>query len=186
MKDTEIIDLYWTRQERAITETQESYGKYCYSIAYHILHEREDSEECVNDTWLRAWNTIPPTRPARLSLFLGTITRNLSFDRWKRKHAAKRGSGEMDVVLDELAECVPDKSSTEEIVEERELQRQINQFLGTLREKDRNIFLSRYWYAEEYGEIASRYGLNLNTVKTTLFRVRGKLKAYLEQEGVVL
>ena len=141
MKDTEIIDLYWTRQERAITETQESYGKYCYSIAYHILHEREDSEECVNDTWLRAWNTIPPTRPARLSLFLGTITRNLSFDRWKRKHAAKRGSGEMDVVLDELAECVPDKSSTEEIVEDRELQRQINQFLGTLREKDRNIFL---------------------------------------------
>ena len=186
MKDTEIIDLYWTRQERAITETQESYGKYCYSIAYHILHEREDSEECVNDTWLRAWNTIPPTRPARLSLFLGTITRNLSFDRWKRKHAAKRGSGEMDVVLDELAECVPDKSSTEEIVEERELQRQINQFLGTLREKDRNIFLRRYWYAEEYSEIARRYGLNLNTVKTTLFRVRGKLKAYLEQEGVVL
>ena len=92
----------------------------------------------------------------------------------------------MDVVLDELAECVPDKSSTEEIVEERELQRQINQFLGTLREKDRNIFLRRYWYAEEYGEIASRYGVNLNTVKTTLFRVRGKLKAYLEQEGVVL
>ena len=92
----------------------------------------------------------------------------------------------MDVVLDELAECVPDKSSTEEIVEERELQRQINQFLGTLREKDRNIFLRRYWYAEEYSEIARRYRLNLNTVKTTLFRVRGKLKAYLEQEGVVL
>ena len=186
MKDTEIIDLYWTRNERAVTETQATYGKYCYSIAFHILHGKEDAEECVNDTWMRAWNAIPPARPARLSLFLGTITRNLSFDRWKQKNALKRGNGEMEATLDELAECIPDKSNTEETVEQKELERQINLFLGTLQERERNVFLRRYWYAEEYSEIAGRYGMKLNTVKTTLFRVRGKLKAYLEQEGVVL
>ena len=180
MKDTEILDLYWARNECAITETQAAYGKYCYSIAFHILHGKEDSEECVNDTWMRAWNSIPPARPDRLSLFLGTITRNLSFDRWKQKNAKKWGSG------DELAECIPDVSTTEAVVEQRELERQINLFLGTLQEKDRNVFLRRYWYAEEYSEIAARYGMNLNTVKTTLFRVRGKLKSHLEQEGVVI
>lgn len=186
MKDTEIVDLYFQRDEAAITQSQLSYGNYCYSIAFHVLHTKEDSEECVNDTWMRAWNSIPPTRPQKLSIFLGTITRNLSFDRWKQKNAVKRGNGEMEATLDELAECVPDKNNTEEIVEERELQRHINAFLGTLKEKDRNIFLRRYWYAEEYSEIAACYGLNLNTVKTTLFRVRGKLKEYLEKEGVTV
>ena len=186
MRDTEILDLYWARSEAAITETQKSYGNYCFSIAFHILHAKEDSEECVNDTWLRAWNAIPPSRPARLELFLGTITRNLSFDRWKQKNAKKRGNGEMETALDELEECIPDRNRTEEIVEERELQRYINQFLGTLRENERNIFLRRYWYAEEYNEIAKRYSLNLNTVKTTLFRVRRKLKDYLEKEGVAI
>ena len=186
MRDTEIIDLYWERKETAIAESQKSYGNYCYSIAWNILHAREDSEECVNDTWLRAWNAIPPTRPQRLGIFLGTITRNLSFDRWKQKNALKRGSGEMNAALDELAECVPAAGSTEEAVEEAELQRMLNRFLGTLKERERNIFLRRYWYAEEYGEIARRYDMKLNTVKTTMFRIRGKLKDYLEQEGVVL
>lgn len=186
MKDTEILDLYWKRDEHAIAETQKSYGNYCYSIAYHILRAKEDSEECVNDTWLRAWNAIPPSRPQRLSLFLGTITRNLSFDRWKYKNTLKRGSGEMEVTLDELAECVPAMGGTEDAVEEAELRRSLNVFLGTLKERERNVFLRRYWYAEEYQEIADRYALKLNTVKTILFRVRGKLKIYLEQEGVVL
>ena len=99
MEDTAILDLYWARDERAITETQKSYGKYCYSIAYHILHDREDTEECLNDTWMRAWNAIPPKKPNRLELFLGTITRNLSFDRWKGRHAQKRGNGTMDICL---------------------------------------------------------------------------------------
>ena len=186
MRDTEILDLYFKRSEQAIVETQQAYGNYCYSIAWNILHVKEDSEECVNDTWMRAWNAIPPSRPNHLSLFLGTITRNLSFDRWKQKNALKRGNGEMEAALDELAECIPDQNRTEDIVEEKELQRQLNQFLGTLKEKERVIFLRRYWYAEEYNEIAKHCGIKLNTVKTTLFRVRGKLKAYLEQEGVVL
>ncbi len=186
MRDTEILDLYWAREERAISETQLSYGNYCYSIAWHILYDREDSDECVNDTWLRAWNAIPPKRPNRLAMFLGTITRNLSLDRWKEKHTMKRGNGEMMLALDELAECVPDRRSTEEEVEAAELERMLNDFLRTLPERECNVFLRRYWYVEEYGEIAKRYGMKLNTVKTSLFRTRAKLREYLEREGVIL
>lgn len=186
LRDTDIIRLYWDRNEQAIAETAESYGKYCYSIAFHILHDKEDSDECVNDTWFRAWNAIPPQRPKRLAIFLGTITRNLSFDKWKHKNALKRGSGEMELALDELAECVPAVHSTEEAVEAAELERLLNQFLHTLPEKECSIFLRRYWYVEEYSEIAKSYGMNLNTVKTSLFRTRKKLKDYLEQEGIVL
>lgn len=186
MRDTQILDLYWTRDEQAIVETQRSYGGYCYSIAFRILQVREDADECTNDTWLRAWNCIPPKRPSRLALFLGTITRNLSLDRWKGRHTMKRGKGEMTLALDELAECVPDKHSTEEAVEAAELERLLNAFLHSLPERECNVFLRRYWYVEEYGSIAERYGLKLNTVKTILHRTRGKLRDYLEREGIVL
>ncbi len=186
MKDAEILDLYWARDERAIAETQGAYGNYCHSIAWNILHDREDAAECVNDTWLRAWNAIPPGRPERFALFLGAVTRNLSLDRWKERHTMKRGGGKMTVVLDELAECIPDVRSTEEEVEAAELERLINAFLRTLSEKDCNVFLRRYWYAEEYREIAGRYGMNLNTVKTSLFRTRNRLREYLEREGIVV
>ena len=186
MRDTEILDLYWAREERAILETQSVYGNYCYSIAWNILYSKEDSDECVNDTWLRAWNAMPPKRPNRLALFLGTITRNLSLDRWKEKHAMKRGNGEMLLALDELAECVPDMHSTEDAVEAAELERLINDFLHTLPERECSVFLRRYWYVEEYSDIARRYDMKLNTVKTSLFRTRAKLRDYLEREGVVL
>lgn len=186
MKDAEILDLYWDRKEEAIYESQKSYGNYCYSIAWNILYSREDSDECVNDTWLRAWNAMPPKRPNRLAVFLGTITRNLSLDRWKERHAVKRGSGEMMLALDELAECVPDAGSTEAAAEAAELERLINEFLHTLPERECNVFLRRYWYVEEYGDIARRYGMKLNTVKTSLFRTRRKLREYLEKEGVIL
>ena len=186
MQDTQIINLYWARDEQAIAESQRSYGAYCHSIAFHILYDRDDADECVNDTWLRAWNAMPPKRPGRLSLFLGTITRNLSLDRWKGKHTMKRGSGEMMLALDELAECVPDGRSTEEAVEAAELERLINEFLHTLPERECNVFLRRYWYVEEYSDIAGRYGMNLNTVKTSLFRTRARLKSFLEKEGIVL
>lgn len=186
MQDPQIIDLYWARDERAITESQRSYGSYCHSIAFHILYDRNDADECVNDTWLRAWNAMPPQRPNKLAVFLGTITRNLSLDRWKGKHAMKRGNGEMMLALDELAECVPDRHSTEDAVEAAELERLLNEFLHTLPERECNVFLRRYWYMEEYGEIADRYGMKLNTVKTVLFRTRARLKDYLEKEGIVL
>ena len=186
LKDTEILDLYWAREERAISETEKAYGNYCYSIAWHILYSKEDSDECVNDTWLRAWNVIPPKRPERLKLFLGTITRNLSLDRWKGKRTMKLGSGEIFLTLDELAECVPDAHNTEAVVEAAELERLLNRFLHSLPERECNVFLRRYWYVEEYGEIAKRYGMKLNTVKTSLFRTRARLRKYLEKEGVVL
>ncbi|MCR5754674.1 MAG: sigma-70 family RNA polymerase sigma factor [Acetatifactor sp.] len=186
MLDTEILDLYWKRDERAIAETQTSYGRYCYSIAYHILNNKEDSDECVNDTWLRAWNAMPPNRPSHLQIFLGTITRNLSFDIWKKKKAAKRGNGEMELALDELLECVPMAVTTEELVEAAELERMINTFVHSLPERECNVFLRRYWYVEDCEEIAERYDMKVNTVKTTLFRVRNKLRRYLEKEGIVL
>lgn len=187
LKDAEILDLYFARNEQAIAETQKSYGTYCFSIAFHVLHDQEDSDECVNDTWMRAWNSIPPNRPEHLNLYLGTITRNLSFDRWKKKKAAKRGCGETELELEELAECIPAAgTSTEEAVEAAELKRMINAFLRTLPEKECNVFLRRYWYSEEYTEIAERYGMNLNSVKTSLFRTRGKLKAFLEKQGIIL
>lgn len=186
MKDAEIIDLYWQRSEQAIAESEKSYGRYCRSVALGILRDREDCDECVNDTWLRAWNAMPPKRPDRLAVFLGTITRNLSLDKWKRKNAAKRGGGDMESALDELAECIPAAYSLEDAVEAAELERVINAFLHTLSEQDCNVFLRRYWYVEEYERIARRYHMNLNTVKTSLFRTRNKLKAYLEREGVIL
>ncbi len=186
MTDAKILDLYWERAEQAIYESQKAYGKYCYKIAWNILYSREDSDECVNDTWLRAWNAIPPSRPGRLALFLGTITRNLSLDRWKERRAMKRGKGEMELALDELAECLPDAHNTEAEVEAAELERLVNDFLCGLPERECNIFLRRYWYVEEYSEIARRYGMKLNTVKTSLFRTRGKLREYLEREGVIL
>lgn len=186
MLDTAIIDLYFARNEQAIAETQATYGKYCYQIAWNVLRDSEDSDECVNDTWFRAWNSIPPTRPARLSVYLGTITRNLSLDRWKSRKAARRNNGEIPVVLDEIAEVIPDKSSVEDEVEAARLEELINRFLHELPEKDCNVFLRRYWYLEEYGEIAKRYHMNLNTVKSSIHRTRGKLREYLEKEGVTI
>jgi RNA polymerase sigma-70 factor (ECF subfamily) len=184
VRDTEILDLYRERKEQAIHETAKVYGGYCYSIAWNILYDREDSDECVNDTWFRAWNAIPPARPERLSLFLGTITRNLSLDRWKRRHTMKRGNGEMSLALDELAECIPDRASVEDTVEAGELSEIINRFLRQLPEKDCNIFLRRYWYMEDCSAIAARFGMKVNTVKTSCFRTRGKLREYLEREGI--
>lgn len=186
MRDEDIIALYWARNENAIQESQLQYGNYCFTIAYHILRNQEDCDECVNDTWWRAWNAIPPNRPNRLALFLGTITRNLSFDKWKKKKAFKRGNGEMMVALDELGDCVPSHNSTEEAVEAAELERLINAFLWKLPEQECNVFLRRYWYVESCEEIAERYGMNRNTVKTSLFRTRNKLKIFLEKEGIVL
>lgn len=186
MNDTEIIDLYFDRNEQAIANSQEKYGKYCYSIAYNILYDREDTEECVNDTWLRAWNAIPPQRPSRMQIFLGTITRNLAFDKYKSKRAQKRGSGTMDVALEELGECIPTTDNIEDLAIAAETEQLIHRFLRELPEKECNVFLRRYWYVEEYQTIADRYHMNLNTVKTLVFRVRGKLKRFLEQEGIVI
>ncbi len=186
MKDTELIDLYFERNEQAIVVTQEKYGNYCHSIAFNILYDKGDTEECLNDTWLRAWNSIPPQRPNKLQLFLGKITRNLALDRYKARHAAKRGGGCVEVALDELAECLAAEDTVEDLTMAAELERSIHSFLEKLPARECNVFLRRYWYMEDYQTIADKYHMKLNTVKTLLFRTRCKLKEHLEQEGIVI
>lgn len=186
MTDTEIIDLYWNREQSAITQTVNQYGNYCYAIANGILHNREDSEECLNDTWHRAWDAMPPLRPGKLSIFLGKITRNLAFDKYKMNRAKKRGGSELSLVLDELDECIPSSTTVEQTIEAEELERTINQFLCGLPERECSIFLLRYWYNKPLVEIASRFSMKENAVKASLFRTRRKLKAHLEKEGMSL
>ena len=183
MEDSRIINLYWQRNPDAIAETNDKYGDYCFNVADNILKNHEDAEECVNDTWLRAWNTIPPQRPAKLKLFLAKITRNLAFDLYRTKSAEKRGQGEIDLVMDELSECIPSKYSVCAEYEGRELAECIRNFAKTLPVRDCNILIRRYFYAEAVSDIAKKYGMKENNVTVILHRSRKKLKEYLVKEG---
>ncbi len=185
MDDTKIIDLYWARSESAIEETSKKYGSYCRSIAFRILHNDQDSEECVNDTWLGAWNAMPPKRPAVLSTFLGRITRNLSLNRWREYNAEKRGGGEMTVTLEELRECVPAPGGVEAALDDMALTEQIDRFMGALPAEKRKIFIQRYWYLCSIREIANNCGVSASKVKATLFRTRQALREALRKEGIV-
>lgn len=185
MTDEKIIALFWNREETAIGELQTKYGAYCFRVADNILKNREDSEECVNDTWLRVWNTIPPACPKVLRMFLAKITRNLSFNRYQAKHTIKRGSGEMEMVLEELEECLADGFSLEDEVLAGELKQSINQFVYGLSEQSGNVFVRRYFYAESITEIAKRYRLTENYVTVILSRTRKALKSYLKREGYI-
>ncbi len=184
MDDGKIIELYLDRSEQAITETSRKYGRYCHYVAYSILRSDQDAEECVNDTYLRAWNAIPPHRPRRLQTFLGKITRNLSLNRWEKLSAERRGAGQIPMVLDELAECVPDGESAESAVEDMVIRDILRRFLRRLPDETRRIFVRRYWYMSSVGEIAKQYGLTENQVAVTLFRARKKLKTMLEKEDI--
>ena len=184
MDDTAILDLYWTRSENAISETASKYGAYCYTIAHNILSSREDSQECVNDTYLAAWNTMPPQRPAHLSAFLGKMTRYISLDRWKQRSRLKRGGGEVALCLEELAEVVSGSESLENDLIRRETLAAVNRFLGILPEAERQIFLRRYWYAEPIGDIAARFGFTESKVTSMLHRTRTKLKKQLAKEEI--
>lgn len=186
MTDTEIINLYWNRDQHAIEQSEKQYGGYCYSIACGILHNNEDSEECVNDTWLKAWSAMPPQRPNKLSLFLGRITRNLALNKYKMKKTQKRGGSEFALVLDELDECVPSAVSVEQTIADYELEQHINKFLHKLPERECNIFLLRYWYNKPLSEIGEQLSMKVGNVKASLFRSRKKLKKYLETEGINL
>ena len=186
MDDKQIIDLYWARSESAIAETDKKYGRFCCRIAFNILTNSQDSEECVSDTYLKAWSIIPPKKPVKLSTFLGKITRNLALNRYEKYTAQKRGSGEVPVALDELAECIPDPTSVEQAVDNRILVDKLNMFLEGLPAEARKIFMRRYWEVCSIQEIAKLYGISESKVKVSLFRTRGKLKSYLEQEGITL
>lgn len=186
MEDGEIVDLYWARDENAIIETQIKYGRYCYCIAHNILYNKEDSEECVNDTYLNAWNAMPDLRPNRLSTFLGKITRNLSLNRWERYNAAKRGSGQVVLALDELHECVPARDSADQIVDDLALAEILDRFLAGLPKEKRMIFMRRYWYMSPIAEIAADYSMGESKIKMSLLRTRKELRQLLEKEGVSL
>ena len=183
LEDHYIVDLYWNRDAAAIQETSKKYGTYCFSIANNILHSKEDSEECVNDTWLKTWNAIPPTKPQNLRLFLAKITRNLSFDRFTAKTAAKRGGGEIHLVLDELAECIPTDSDVATEYEFKELCGFIKHFVNDLPAKEKAVFLRRYFFADAIADIAEKLNLSENNIMVTLSRTRKKLKTQLQKEG---
>lgn len=185
MKDSQIVELYWNRDERAIRETSTRYGRYCYAIADNILHDPEDAEECVNDTWMRAWNAMPPQRPGRLRMFLAKITRNLSFDRFQARRAQKRGGGEMPLVLEELEECLPSRDDVEGEVQARELERAVSEFLRVLPERECSVFLRRYFFVETVSQIGRRYGLKEGHVLVILSRTRQKLREFLRKEEYV-
>ena len=184
MEDAAIVDLYWQRSEEAIPETERKYGAYCQRIAYNVCADHGDAEECVNDTWLRAWNRMPSERPGLLSAFLGAITRNLALDRWRARHSLKRGGGEVPLALDELSDCVMGQSDPEREVEVKELEEAIDRFVNGLPEKDQVIFVSRYWFLAPVAEIAQKAGCSQSRVKTTLFRLRKKLQTMLQEEGL--
>lgn len=186
MDDRQIIALYNERSEAALSETAKKYGRYCRTIAYNILFNEEDSEECVNDTWLQAWEAIPPQCPERLSAFLGKITRNLALNLYKHNNREKRGGGQTVLVLEELNDCVPGIDSTEETVGEALLVDVLNRFLEELPAEKRKLFLRRYWYMSSVKEIAEDFGLSESNVKMTLLRLRSKLKQTLEKEGIIL
>lgn len=184
MEDRQIVDLYWARSESAISETADKYGRYCHSIAYNILHNNEDSEECVNDTYLNAWEAMPDQRPRKLSAFLGKITRNLSLNRWELYNAEKRGSGQIPLALDELQECIPSPDSANQMVDDLMLVEIFNQFLASLSKQKRMIFIRRYWYLSPIAEIAADYSISESKVKMSLLRSRNALKQVLEKEGI--
>lgn len=184
MEDIQIVQLFFDRSEEAINALSEKFGRYCSSIARNILGNAADAEECVNDTLLRVWNSIPPKRPESLKAYVGRITRNLALDAYDKRITVKRGGGQVALALDELGELIGKENDPLEHIAAEELSELINNFLATLPEDKRILFMKRYWYLESVRDIAIDLGMTESNVKTTLFRIRGQLKEALAQEGV--
>ena len=183
MTDEKIIELFFCRDEQAIRESAVAYGAYCRTIASGILKDPMDAEEAVADTWLAAWDSIPPNRPKYLKLFLGSITRNRALSKWRKNCAECRGGGETALALEELEECIGTSGSPEDAVNTKELGKAITAFLQKEPTMRRNVFLRRYYYLEKLPDIANRYGLKEPNVRMMLSRTRQKLRNYLKQEG---
>ena len=186
MRDEEIIDLYFARNEQAIQATMETYGGYCGKIAGNILHNDADVEEVLSDTWLCTWDAIPPQRPQYLRLFLGKITRNLALSRWRSITADSRGGGEIFLALEDLGECVGENSNPEAVLQTKQLSDSISLFLKSEPQNSRVIFLRRYYYLESSKQIALQLGVSDTSVRMALTRMRKRLKAYLKKEGYLL
>lgn len=184
MNDNQIIELYFKRDDRAITETENKYGSYCTKIAMNILNDILDSEECVSDTWFAAWRSIPPKKPAVLAAYLGKITRNLSINRYKLKHADKRGANEFALSLDELGECSASYTPFESSLLAEEIGKCISDFLRMQKPLDRRVFVCRYFFCDSVSDISKHFEISESRVKSLLFRMRGKLKSYLEKNGI--
>lgn len=182
MEDARIIDLYWERNQQAIVETELKYGKYLKKISLNVLQDDEDSKECVNDTFWKAWNSMPDERPGILSAFLAAIVRNLSLDVYRKKHSNKRGNGQTAAVYEELEEMIG-RNSPETEIEAKELKDAINRFLGALDQEHRLIFVRRYWYMDSVQDVAEKLSVSEGKVKTSLFRTRKRLMLYLQAEG---
>ena len=185
MEDSAIIDLYWARDQYAISASDEKYGALCRKLSQNILSSREDAEECVNDTWHRAWDTMPPQRPGSLRAYLARIVRNLSIDRWRARKAQKRGAG-LEVLLSELEDCVPASPSAEAETEAGLVSDCIDRWLDSLPQLDRVAFVRRYWYGQRVDELAAQLGNTPKQMAQRLFRLRGSLRRALEKEGIVL
>lgn len=185
MEDERIIELYWQRSQDAIAQTDKKYGGLCHRISFSILSSVEDSEECVSDTYLAVWNSLPPQRPARLQTFVAAIVRNISISRVRERYSKKRGSGELALALDELDDCFPSEGSVEQELELKELVLSINEFLHSLSRDDRNIFVSRYWLLESTADIAARSGFSQSKVLSSLYHTRQKLQRFLTKEGLI-
>lgn len=184
MDDQQIIELYWNRSEDAIAETAARYGKFCFRIAYYILANQEDSDECVNDTYFRTWESIPPTRPNIFSAFLGKITRNLALNRYAYLTADKRGGSQIPLALEELSGSIPGGKTPEQVAQDRELADGLNHFLRGLSKENRILFLQRYWNLMPIKEIAETHGISQSKVKMSLLRTRKKLRQFLETEEI--
>ncbi len=184
MEDEQIIKLYLSRSESAITETSSKYGTFFRRISLNILRSDPDADECVNDAYLKTWNSIPPHQPERLPAFIARIVRNLSLNRWKQLHAQKRGSGELPLALSELEECVPDRSTVESEYDRSVLSKALNRFLAGLPEEKRRVFMLRYWYLVPLKAIAEQTGKTESAVKSMLFRTRSELRSFLEKEDI--
>ena len=184
MEDVRIIELFWERSQEAIAQTKTKYGRLIFSICMRILRIEEDAAECENDTYLKAWDSMPPQRPDHLSAYLGRIARNLSLDRYEREHAQKRGGTQIPLILEELEECIPSGTDLEADLERKELSAAINRFLGTLGYEDRYLFVRRYWYADSVADIAAQTHGSVNRTSVRLFRLREKLRKSLQKEGL--
>ena len=182
MEDTQIIDLFFSRDQQAIQQTEIKYGRLCYHIAWNILSSREDAEESVSDTYLSAWNSIPPTRPAFLAAFLAKITRHISLNCCRDRSRLKRNAFICELSA-EMEQCIPAPDDSSCRMDDLALRTAINDFLGKLDEEKRNIFVRRYWYLDSVADIAKRYGISESKVKTTLFRCRNRLREHLNKEG---
>ena len=183
MKDAEIVELYWERNEAAIQQTEQKYGAYLSKVAYNILSDVEDSRECVNDTYLKAWNSMPPHKPNILSTYLGKITRQLSIDRYRKKNSVKRYASEYAVSLNELGDSFSDSNTPDQAFDAKKLDEAINAFLHTLPDNARNSFIGRYYFFDSLKDVAGYCGMSEAKTKSMLYRTRQSLKAYLVMEG---